>query len=935
VSRDKTGCPYRGLQPFDKEDADYFFGRLVDRERIVSNLRVAPLTVLYGASGVGKTSVIQAGVVPALESTPRTAVVVFRAWHKPDALADIKAAVVAAVPAALRSRATLDPALPLDDLLAAASALVRGDVLIVFDQFEEYFLYSLSDAATDAFEAQFAKAVNRDDVRAHFLLVMREDSLSKLDRFKGRIRNILGNTLRISHLTTEQAAEAIRGPLRVYNERVTPSDGEVSIEPEAIDAILAQVRTQNIDAGDAAGAGRIDGGRRDDRIETPFLQLVMTELWSAEIGRGSRVLRRETFESERHLGGAAAIITRYVDTALELPADEQEICARVFRFLVTADQTKIALAPTVLASWSELAAAPIAAVMDKLARGQNHVLRTVEPASGQQEPRYELFHDVLGPAILSWRKRYVQEQEVRHAAARAAAAAAEREREAARTRELDQAQTLARAEALRANTAAAAARRLKRSLIAVLGTVSIAAVLGAYSWYLSQKNREITQTVRLKTIGERNALDTSLRLQSELVSAQLKLDDVTKAPAPVPLPRAANAPLPIRHLIVVMLENRSFDHMLGWLKSADYAIEGLTGKETNPDPSGAPVPVRPLADFQGQLDPDPAHTFAAVTRQLFDVQPATGSPPMIGFVRSYFDVRADLRHAARIMYGFRPGKLPVLMTLAREFAVCDHWFASVPGPSLPNRAFAHYGSSFGHVGMEPYYGEMRFNSIFERLAAAGRTATLYYFDRQSPVMEISNLQQLDRRFTGDFSKFLADSQSGTLPDYSFLEPNFSDHDSERGAILASDQHPDHHVLEGERFIGAVYNAIRSNQPLWNESVLLITYSNHGGIYDHVPPPAIADRDGFVDAATRFNFSRLGVRVPAIVVSPYVAKGTIDHTVYEHASIPATARKLFAVGSNRTSLREQDANTFERLLTLASPRRDAPSFELGYDAAARR
>src|SRR5262249_11403575 len=153
-----------------------------------------------------------------------------------------------------------------------------------------------------------------------------------------------------------------------------------------------------------------------------------------------------------------------------------------------------------------------------------------------------------------------------------------------------------------------------------------------------------------------------------------------------------------------------------------------------------------------------------------------------------------------------------------------------------------------------------------------------------------------------------------------------------GAILASDQHPDHHVLEGERFIASVYTAVRKNETLWRDSILLITYSTHGGFYDHVPPPPSNTPDGFTAEAetTRTGqksaFDRLGVRVPAVIVSPFIPKGKIDNTVYDHASIPATASKLFGGGPKERSPREQKAHTFETNLTLSTPRSDTPVFD---------
>jgi len=392
----------------------------------------------------------------------------------------------------------------------------------------------------------------------------------------------------------------------------------------------------------------------------------------------------------------------------------------------------------------------------------------------------------------------------------------------------------------------------------------------------------------------------------------------------------------LKHVVVLMMENRSFDHLLGGLKAQDPRIDGLTGAETNPDVNGVPVAVQPLAKYQGQLDPDPNHHFPAVDFQMFAGDMSNGRvPTMQGFVRSYYEERRDVAHSGKILYYFKPDKLPVITTLAAEFAVFNRWFSSIPGPTLCNRAFAHYGTSFGHVGTDIFYPNPVYRSIYQRLEAAGRTAKIYYFDQKSSTMEIVNLLQHQPQFFGTFDQFLTDCAAARLPDYAFVEPNYSDHDGPGGAtLLASDQHPDHHVLEGERFIAAVYNAIRDNPALWASTALLVTYDEHGGIYDHVPPPSCTP-DGFVaqPAATGtgqpFHFDRLGVRVPAVLVSPWIPKGTVvDGRDFEHASIPATVTSWLIPTYTMRSEREKVAETFLDLLTLPAARADAPTFDLG-------
>ena len=394
----------------------------------------------------------------------------------------------------------------------------------------------------------------------------------------------------------------------------------------------------------------------------------------------------------------------------------------------------------------------------------------------------------------------------------------------------------------------------------------------------------------------------------------------------------------LKHIVVLMMENRSFDHMLGALKAQDARVDGLTGTESNPDTTAAhaPVLVQPIAEFQSQLDPDPDHHFTAVDLQIFNGDPAR-KPTMQGFVKSYFNQRQDVAHSQKIMYYFTPDKLPVLTTLATEFAVFNRWFASIPGPTICNRAFAHYGTSFGKVAMDLFYVNEPFKSIYNRLIDANpkHTAKLYYYDQTSSTMEIVNLLQHQPELFGTFKDFQQDCQNGQLPDYCFVEPNYSDHDGDDGEELASDQHPDHNVQAGEIFIASVYNAIKGNPDLWKSTALLVVYDEHGGIYDHVPPPPCTP-DGFVASpnatgtGAEFRFDRLGVRVPAILISPWIPKGTVvdKARVFEHASIPATVTEHFLGNYDQRSPREKAAETFLDLLTSPVLRTDCPDFQLG-------
>jgi phospholipase C len=394
----------------------------------------------------------------------------------------------------------------------------------------------------------------------------------------------------------------------------------------------------------------------------------------------------------------------------------------------------------------------------------------------------------------------------------------------------------------------------------------------------------------------------------------------------------------LQRVVVLMMENRSFDHMLGGLKARNPKIDGLTGNESNADTTGALVQVQPLAEYQSQLDPDPNHHFGAVNLQIFG-DPSNGpplQPTMQGFVKSYFNQQQDVAHSREILYYFAPEKLPVLTTLATEFAVFNRWFSSIPGPTICNRAFAHYGTSFGQVSMNMFYVGKKYKSIYERLLAAGHKCKLYYYDEASSTMEVVNLLQNQPSLFGTFSDFLNACDQNALPEYSFLEPNYTDHDALDGSgeAIACDQHPDHDVRAGEQFIATVYNRIRQNPKLWPNTALLVVYDEHGGIYDHVPPPACTP-DGFsatpADTGTHdgFNFDRLGVRVPAILVSPWVQKGSVIDEVFEHACIPGTITEFLLGTYDARSPREIASSNFLNYLSLDAMRadNDIPNFAL--------
>lgn len=385
----------------------------------------------------------------------------------------------------------------------------------------------------------------------------------------------------------------------------------------------------------------------------------------------------------------------------------------------------------------------------------------------------------------------------------------------------------------------------------------------------------------------------------------------------------------LKHIVVLMMENRSFDHMLGYLQAEDPRIDGVDGTQSNPDTTGKEIHVSNDANYQSQLQPDPGHDFENVRQQIHGDK--AGDPKMSGFVKSYFSMRQDVNNSHNIMKCFKPEMLSALTPLAKGFALCTRWFSSLPGPTIPNRAFAHWGTSFGRVVQNPFFVGVKYKTIYERLVANGHTSKVYYYNLGSGTIAMTSVLSDQPSLFGSLQEFEAACESGKLPAYSFIEPNYNDQNTASGRDWASDQHPDHHVLAGERFIASIYMNIVRNPDLWRSTLFVVVYDEHGGIYDHVEPPAACcpDEPDFAKSNDfGFTFDRLGVRVPAILCSPWIPAGTvISDRVFDHASIPRTVSDFF-LGKDWDGPRpprEKGATTFLDYLTLPQPRKKYPFF----------
>ena len=419
-------CPYQGMMPYLEEHADFFFGREKWSAIITDNLMVSRLTLLYGTSGVGKTSVLRAGVARHLRQLaqknlkesgqPEFAVVVFNAWRdEPVAglLQKVEKDVKKILPAVLvpEQGTSLTETLENWAKVLVTDPERSGKLLIILDQFEEYFQYHSHEDGEGTFAFEFPLAVNESGLPVNFLISLREDALAKLDYFKGRISNLFGNYLRIPHLDEESAVDAIRKPLQVFNQRLKPGAKSIGIEAELVKEVLEQVKVGKVSLVESGKGGKdLQSAETTGEIETSYLQLVMERLWKREIKIGSDCLRLETFKG---LGEAKNIVKQHLNERMEpLSGEEKDIAAQVFQYLVTPGGTKITYPALELAEKGKVNEDLLKNLLEKLSSPEQRILRSVgrspEKPNGE---RYEIFHDKLAPAILEWRKKYLYKQE--------------------------------------------------------------------------------------------------------------------------------------------------------------------------------------------------------------------------------------------------------------------------------------------------------------------------------------------------------------------------------------------------------------------------------------------------------------------------------------------------------------------------------------------
>ena len=372
------------------------------------------------------------------------------------------------------------------------------------------------------------------------------------------------------------------------------------------------------------------------------------------------------------------------------------------------------------------------------------------------------------------------------------------------------------------------------------------------------------------------------------------------------------------HVVVLMLENRSFDHIFGYLGIG----EGLAGVnavnfEEAGKASSTAYPVKRGGDYVAVGD-GPSHSLKQVNEQLFGTtKVAVGAPAagatLDGFVASFktslaYDLKRTSSELQQVMNCFDPVQLPVLSTLAKNFVLCDHWFADVPGPTMPNRAFVHAATSQGYTYNAGWKPKFTCKTLYDRINATSSASWRVYYHDKNDVLELyPGLAKGPSNNVLFETSFLTDVDQDRLATYSFITPAFMG----TPAQPVNSMHAPADVRPAEKLVADVYDALRSNTDVWKKTLLVIVFDEHGGYFDHVTPPATVSPDGIAGRMDEkflvpFGFDRLGLRVPAILVSPWF-KPAVDSTQYSHSTIPGTIIDAFGLKGGFLTNRDKKAN----------------------------
>jgi phospholipase C len=396
----------------------------------------------------------------------------------------------------------------------------------------------------------------------------------------------------------------------------------------------------------------------------------------------------------------------------------------------------------------------------------------------------------------------------------------------------------------------------------------------------------------------------------------------------------------IKHVVVLMEENRSFDHLFGWRQGLKYGlnssifnwVNGSNHAQGKVFVNNRSVNVNPG---------DPCHNYACTTEKIFGM-PACAKldfshPDMSGFVE--WQAKGGGRPPySDVMASFAPANLPVINSLADHFGHFDKFFASFAGATWPNRLFHLMGTSGGNTRTQPWYYQVSGwlfpqRTIFDQLHDAGHSWKNYVNDTPWELFVETIAHNPEKIVLMD--EFFADAKAGTLPSFSYINPRAGSNLTL--GVGCNDQHPDHDVALGERYYKDIYEALRAS-PAWNDTLFIITYDEHGGFHDHIPPPMhVPSPDDWLFTYPDFTaqFDRLGIRIPTVLISPWMPKGVVVSDAPAHAkpannseftltSIMATVRNIFNITEGPLTKRDGWSATFDYLFeTLTEPRTDCP------------
>jgi hypothetical protein len=572
--------PYVGLMPFTEKEAVYFFGRTADQEVVATNLRAARMTIFYGASGVGKSSLLNAGVLPYLkristasilpDEPPEFILVVLREWAN-NPIESLRLRIKEAVETAVKEGkiAHLKPedvektaranerSCNMSELLKNWTNLIKTSLLIILDQFEDFFLHPEFMTGEGSFGEEFPKAVNNKELHVNYMISLRDDALSKLDFFKGKIQDPMKNTLRLLHLDRGATGEAICKPLEKYNEIAGES---FIIDKELVEKLLDDLQVDKVkfETQGQAAVSQVDTAKSETqaagngyRVETPYLQLVMDRLWKDENTQHEKHLTLETLE--QRLGGVQKIVETHLDEVMnQFNEDDKELASEFIHFTVTRSGAKIPWDVNDLSDFAELSdrKQDVERILRQLSTGKTRIFKAVPNRRNPQSPFYEVSHDALGPAILSWRKRIndvrlqklaLQEaEEKRRIELAGIEKARQEELEEERRHKEEQARKLKEEQERRENQerlleAERKSRKLGRILVALASVLTIILVtLGVYYYdnylegYFGSRGIELEKKETEVKVKEQVAEEKKVEAEEKKVEVEKKAEKVEK-----------------------------------------------------------------------------------------------------------------------------------------------------------------------------------------------------------------------------------------------------------------------------------------------------------------------------------------------------------------------------------------------------------------------